>query len=341
MSAPDINLILDRHRDTSAARIAAWSAIMSASGRIAVEAADVDRFEGEFRSRTFGDIRVMRVRSTRFRLERDARMAAGMARDHLLVNVLETGGIQGRIAARAIRAEAGSLILSRMTSPMDVVIDDATWLALIVPIDVLDLHMTWRRSLDARVFSAQSVQTALLAGHVRSLLALPDLKSAHETGLIARATLALLVASLAGPSRRAPAGTAQTGKVASQVRRFILQHLREPDLGVERICREFALSRSSLYRLMGERSDIAALIRGLRLHAAQRDILSGRLSHLPVGEIGRRWGLSDERNFRRAFVREFGQSPSHLRRSLNAAVPDALQASLSVEEELERWFSGL
>lgn len=336
-----LRLILDRRHDTAAARIAAWGKVMSASGRVEVAEADADGFEGRFLARTLGEVRVMQVASTRFRFERSPKMAANMVRDHLLVNVVEAGRIEGRIAERAIKAEAGALVLSRMATPMDVVLDGVSWLALIIPKDILDRHMIWRRSLDGRVFAPGSAPALLLAAHMRALLALSDPVPPAETELVARSSLALLSTSLGAAPRTGPTSSVDGPDVAQLVRRFIFEHLRDPELDVAMICARFSLSRSSLYRLMGERSDIAGLIRDLRLRGAKRDILSGHFADRTIEEIGRRWGLPDERSFRRAFVRAFGQSPSHLRRSVRAGVPLALQSSLGVEDELERWFTGL
>ncbi|MGP4694207.1 hypothetical protein [Agrobacterium cavarae] len=59
----------------------------------------------------------------------------------------------------------------------------------------------------------------------------------------------------------------------------------------------------SHYRVMGDAADIATTIRRMRLHAIHRDIVAKEQG--PLTTIGKRWGLTDERNFRRAFVQEF------------------------------------
>lgn len=268
-------------------------------------------------------------------------MARRVRLDHIMVNSLERGRCVGRIAGRAIVAEAAELVLSRLASPMDIVLEDATWLALIVPRNILDKHMPWPSMLDARVFGSQSVQAVILGGLLRSLCSLPDALPMRDATAAARSALALLTSCLGdlSPSTRA-CGNIEAD-LARSVGRFIADRLPDPDLGLDLICREFSISRSRLYRIMGERSDIAKIIRQLRLRGAQRDITSHRFAHLPLAAIGKRWGLLDERNFRRAFAQEFGYPPSLLRKSGSGELHSGAPEHCAVGADLERWFLGL
>lgn len=334
-----LRLVLDPDCMTSAERFALWQDALSSAGTIHV--ANPDTLAGELVSRSVGELRTMRVSTTTFRLERDRSMARRVRRDHVFFNFVERGRVEGRLAGRRIVAEKGAVTVSRLATAIDLVIQDATWLALVVPRVVFEKYMPWSPEFDARLFEPGTSQAVMLGGLLRSLCELPDPLPIREIARYERSSLAFATACLGGslplpqPSKGIPDDPARP------IRRFIAEHLADPELGVDLLCREFALSRSGLYRLMVESADLATIIRRMRLQAVHRDIASGSFANLPLAEIAKRWGLLDERSFRRAFAREFGCAPSTIRKRAlaNEGASDAHLSTISAD--LERWFLGL
>jgi AraC-like DNA-binding protein len=334
-----LDLRLERDAKTVTERLALWRDVMGLAGRVHVP--DENAFTGSLFSRDLGDMRTMRIAARTFRLVRDREMARRVQLDHVMVNLVERGRFVGRIGRRRIEVTPGTLLLSRLASPLDLLIEDAEWLGLFLPRPVVEKHMAWSPALDGRVFAPDTAQAIILGGLLRSLDKLPDSLPPRDARCLVQSSLALLPSCLCNsiPARR---DTARTEDDPTRtIRRFIAERLSEPDLGPELVCREFEISRSRLYRIMGESADIATMIRRMRLRAVQRDIASNRYSRMSLADIGRRWGLTDERNFRRAFVREFGYPPSALREKVRDRSVEGPVDPLMVGTDLERWFLGL
>lgn len=231
---------------------------------------------------------------------------------------------------------------------------------------------TWDREVgppvpaDGWAYEADSPEAILLAGLLGSLLALPDPLEGVRRSQVARSCLALLRETLGSPAVRGrrtdaagrvgrwtqEAGTDEDANeagvrppavpLAQAIRRYVGANLHDPALGMDTLCRHFALSRTALRRIMGPASgDVARIIRRWRLHEAHREIVtSGALagaSEPSILSIGEHWGFEQERSFRRAFVREFGMAPKELRRRVRQGeitpLPDAGRL-------FERWFQG-
>lgn len=87
---------------------------------------------------------------------------------------------------------------------------------------------------------------------------------------------------------------------------FIDAHISEP-ISVERLCREFSVSRTKLYKIMGEyqAGGIASFIHRRRLEKSKLLIKNTDMS---VSEIADAVGFADYNYFLRCFKREYGVS---------------------------------
>lgn len=95
------------------------------------------------------------------------------------------------------------------------------------------------------------------------------------------------------------------------IRRFVDSHIDEP-IDVDRICREFDISRTSLYDSIRpyHQGGIASFVRHRRLEIARRMI---RKTDLPISEIASRVGFSDYNYFLRVFKQTYGISSKKIR----------------------------
>lgn len=126
----------------------------------------------------------------------------------------------------------------------------------------------------------------------------------------------------------------------TEIRRFVADHLGDRELGPEQVCAALAISRSSLYRALGESGGLQTLILSMRLDAVHRDISSARFPEQRLRLIAERRGIADIRSFRRAFVKAYGYTPSALR--ARSATGQTLAAWPHAEAiaDIERWFEG-
>lgn len=335
--SPAVRLELRPGESDADERVAIWQNTMEIGGVVTVF--DPEAFGATFNTFEIDDLRWMHVSAGSFQYVRDKAMVRRVRRDYVMVNLIETGHLSGKIAGRNITVETGEVSVSRLATTMDIRIDEATWLALIFPRLLLDSYLKWSPRFDARVFRRDTAEAVILGGLLRSLEQLGKTSSVDSgTHAATRSSLTLLSACLGGAASLPRAPKAPRSDLQQSIRRYINKHLASPELGPDQLCRIFNVSRSRLYNIMSENKDIATYIRRLRLNAVRRDIASGDFATMPLAAIARRWGLLDERNFRRSFVQEFGYSPSALRRQVTSSIKAASDAGI-VASELEQWFS--
>lgn len=118
--------------------------------------------------------------------------------------------------------------------------------------------------------------------------------------------------------------------IHARLSRFLERHLAE-DLSGERICREFGISRTTLYKLSRELfgCGISDHISRLRIQAAA-SLLTG--SDLTNAEICRRVGIRDYNYFFRIFRKQMGMTPREYRRKYAQSALASPLASLPGEE---------
>ncbi|MCB0572237.1 MAG: helix-turn-helix domain-containing protein [Phaeodactylibacter sp.] len=99
-----------------------------------------------------------------------------------------------------------------------------------------------------------------------------------------------------------------------EVNAIILANLGREDFDVSALSRGLALSRSQLYRRLKllVRLPPSQYIRYVRLQEAKAMLETGEMT---VGEVAFRAGFVDKSYFTRAFHRQFGFNPSHLRKA--------------------------
>lgn len=123
-----------------------------------------------------------------------------------------------------------------------------------------------------------------------------------------------------------------------KARQFIQKNLYNPKLGPEMLMRELAISRTRLYRLFEPAGGVNRYIQHRRLldaHSALADPNEQRR----ILEIAEQRGF-DGAEFSRAFKREFGYSPSDVRRGERIGRPSYASESMSSLPP-EEWLGAL
>jgi AraC-like DNA-binding protein len=100
-----------------------------------------------------------------------------------------------------------------------------------------------------------------------------------------------------------------------RVRQVVRRHLRTPTLRPRTLCRLVGMSRSNLYRLLEAKGGIAQYIQQQRLLEAHA-LLGSPDNRQPITALADDFCFADVSSFSRAFRREFGCSPSDVRRSV-------------------------
>jgi AraC-like DNA-binding protein len=84
-------------------------------------------------------------------------------------------------------------------------------------------------------------------------------------------------------------------------------------IDIEEVCRRFALSRASLYRMFEADGGLVRLVRQRRLQCALAQLTSPGHRHRRIVDIALQHGFATESGFIRAFRRHFGISPGDAR----------------------------
>jgi AraC-like DNA-binding protein len=145
----------------------------------------------------------------------------------------------------------------------------------------------------------------------RNLPSLPR----EDASRLGGAVQAMIEACLApSADRLVRAGSQINVTLMERVRRAVGKHLHSHSLGPAKLCREAAVSRSHLYRLLESEGGAARYIQRRRL-SESFTLLSDAANTLSIAGIAETLCFADASSFSRAFRREFGTSPSDVRAS--------------------------
>ena len=96
-----------------------------------------------------------------------------------------------------------------------------------------------------------------------------------------------------------------------RVRRAVRRKMFSPSLGPDMLCREAAMSRSKLYRVLEREGGVANYIQRCRLSESFTMLCD--VSAPTIAGIAEKLCFADASSFSRAFRREFGLRPSDVR----------------------------
>lgn len=332
---------VDVRQGSAQQRVTAWRHAMSPTGEIEINEADAAHFRGELRSRVIGSMMVIRLAANTFRFARNEAELLRIGRDHMFINLVERGRVVGQINKKPVAIDQGGIFLSRLDGTQDLEMQQATLLGLVLPRQLVEKHVRWPSSLDVKKFEAQTTHAVLLGHHLRALMELPLPVHERDVKHVMRVTIALLTGLLGAPSSSASSIRASRKVDTEAIRQFIAKNIGNPNLGPQLVCKEFAISRSSLYRIFRETEDgggIQSIVLADRLNAVHRDIASGRFAGDTIKMIAERRGVGDLRGFRRSFVARFGLTPADLRKLSNRKLTLMTQSDADAMEEIEHWF---
>jgi AraC-like DNA-binding protein len=121
-----------------------------------------------------------------------------------------------------------------------------------------------------------------------------------------------------------------------KVRQAVSRNLHSPSLGPRKLCRETAMSRSQLYRVLESEGGVASYIQRRRL-SESFSMLSDTSITSPISDVAASLCFSDPSSFSRAFKREFGVAPKDVRASSRSGRPPAKQRQSGAQQS--RMFS--
>lgn len=284
--------------------------------------ADETPFIVSLRTFKIGTVLFGRVRGVPMRFVRDHRVIARGGDAHVLVQFYLSGGYRGLAGGRPIDVRAGDISVLDLAGTFATEADAFENFNLLVPRALLAPRLTHLQGVHGLVLPGARASTQLLARHLHLLDEIADSAPGAEADALADQALALLCATLA-PALRA-AAQAPDSDIALAIRRYIDTHLADADLGVERVMRDFGVSRATLYRLFQAYGGVVGYIRRGRLQRALLELRAGAPGQpVHIGAIARRWGFGSDASFARAFRAVYGITPSEARAAVLPPQPAA------------------
>jgi AraC-like DNA-binding protein len=227
--------------------------------------------------------------------------------DHLLLELYEGGHGRGMSAGTPTFIDSDCVHLVDLSRSYRTVTTSVDAVGVVIPHSLVQYDP--RRHPSYLSMPAETPRGAILRSVLRGLIGqLPSVTTADAPDL-ANAVVGLVRSLLLCPSASLPKSEARA-LLSARIRAFIDQNLTDQELGSARLCRQFNISRATLYRLFQDVGGIDAFIRDRRLDRCSADLMDAGLGRGRVREVAERLGFMDPSQFNRAFRRRFGTAPS-------------------------------
>jgi AraC-like DNA-binding protein len=275
-----------------------------------------DGYAARHRVWTLGAMALSHVHAAPARFHRSARHIRRDSIDHWIISFVRTGTQTIRAGARVMTTAPRSPHILAMHEPLEGQRETVEWLALFVSRDVFPelaplIDAATGRPLDGAL-------GGLFGSYLDRLADAMPLMTEAELPRAAEATRAMIAACIApsGATQDAARAHMESTRLA-RLRGIIRQNLRSPTLAPRRLCSLGGVSRSQLYRLFEPLGGVARYIQAERLRHIHRALCepSDRRDIMRIAEAH---DFYDASTFSRAFRREFGATPTEVRRAAQA-----------------------
>lgn len=229
--------------------------------------------------------------------------------DFLALQLVLDGYEQIRFAGEEVELEAGDIFVWDSTKPMDFrVVQRLHKISVLLPLTRFRnwLPKSWQSI--QRLIRPQSDAGRLLAHYLAGLSPRRMVGGLNNCDALIEATIGLLVNSQEIAVSRPP--ESQREMHLERVRRYIAQHLTDPDLTPTRVAEANRISLRYLHWLFeGIGTSVAQYIIGERLQRCRQELASPATNRRKVADIALSAGFNDVTHFSRRFKQEFGVSP--------------------------------
>lgn len=307
-------LVLPFGQTVGEAAFQAWSGTVASVYDLDVAREDLTDFKFGFSAWHFGSLILGASQSEAIRFWRSPQTIARSGIDHYLVQVYEEGGFRSHVEGRDMMIEPGDVWIVDLSRTVRN--DQAKFRStnLAIPRSVLAPLLPDPDALHGLKLSRNSPTGGLLSRYLSDLSVKARQMTPEEANSVAQSTVHL-IAGCAGPSIDA-AELARDGlsfALLSRIKAGIERDLANPDMGPEHLCKVFAVSRATLYRLFKPYDGVNAYIRQRRLARCFHEIAAAKNASQRISAIAAKWGFINETSFSRVFRQAFGISPSDAR----------------------------
>jgi len=257
-----------------------------------------------------GKAQLFRSESSGVRMQMDERQARRDVPPLVALAVQERSvGFHAQFGDRRV-VPAGELMVVDLTAPFDFSWrTDGASRALQLPIAELGLPMDVVRSAAARLDT--SPLRRLLTTYVVDLFRDADRISADpNAGAVGTSSIELARALLVSAATAGDARATDRQTLLAQIREYVRQNIRDPDLSAARIARAHHVSVRHLYSLCEQAEfSLEQWIISRRLEGAFQELARPDTAHRSIAATALRWGFRDPAHFTRRFRTAYGLTP--------------------------------
>ncbi|MBC9882103.1 helix-turn-helix domain-containing protein [Bradyrhizobium sp. INPA01-394B] len=237
--------------------------------------------------------------------------------DHFQISLCIDGEMRFSSGRRDVTMMPGDICLIDMAQPNHTVLRGgggrSRLMALILQRAMMAPRLAHPDSSTATLLPANHPHARLIANHFAELAAnaRPGIPSVDATV----EAIADLVAAAAGGTADIMVGVdrAERQLYLAMIKRHIAANLETAALTAGELCREFAISRATLYRLFEADGGLAHYVREQRLNRAFQKMISPLEQDKGLMNLAVTMRFSSDSTFIRAFRRKFGVTPGDLR----------------------------
>jgi AraC family transcriptional regulator, positive regulator of tynA and feaB len=276
-------------------------------------------FVGQVETRPLSQIVRARVTSEAQRASHGRREVARTDGEFVFVNLQTAGTCAVEQGGRRSLIRPGQFTVFDTTEPYDTSFD-RSWgmVSYRIPREMLGGRLDAVRALTGSCWGTDGVGSVVTA----VMSSMWDLES--PGGPAGAEVEHVLVSALAAAAaERVGAPTDRREELATQARREIEAGMFDPSLSVEVVSRRLGVSSRTLHAAVSASGEtFAAMVRRRRLEHAAR-LLADSRSRATITDIAASVCFDGPASFSRAFRREFGRTPSDVRRSGQVPAPSA------------------
>lgn len=259
------------------------------------------------------DVTVSRARGTASRYTRTVQTIARSATDDILVVCYTSGHFTYRIGDKTRRVEQGELAFFDLSQEIVIEAPAVKNISLAIRRRKLEPAVPLLDSAHGFVVPPGAL-SKLLVGMMEHTMEIGPTIHVPQARPIAEAIVLLVNACLETLSQPRTTSDIQSGSVSlATVKSAIERRLTDPNLGVQSLLEEFAMTRSTLYRAFEPLGGVTAYITERRLRHAFRRLTDPAEKNLRVSHMAFELGFTHASAFTRSFKALFGLAPKDIR----------------------------
>jgi len=244
--------------------------------------------------------------------------------DCVVIRVIRRGAVLGFLNGSPIPLQAGHIHIH--DGSCDVIDFSGHLTQTSVYIPYANLGMSESKGLTHLKYPAGAPVGRLIDGALTSAISQMPSADSSDCSRVVEGFTGMMRALMRGIESCPEASDCAEAQRTRAMQDYLLDNLQYPDLGVATLCKTFAVSRATVYRLFAALGGVASYVKKIRLERAYQDLASGPAERGRILATALRYGFTDASSFSRAFRNEFGTSPTAV---VGTSVAESVQTATS------------